>query len=67
MSGQLDGLNFNGEIFYASPSADNLYFGQTVWRTSYSIYNPNENKTHSSGWNSFGNVPFDCLTYTDWF
>ena len=55
--------DFNAEIFYASPSADNLYFGATVWRTTYRVYNPNENKTPPSGWNSFGNVPFDWPAY----
>tara|TARA_Y200000002_G_C22676715_1_gene662388 strand:- start:71 stop:2074 length:2004 start_codon:yes stop_codon:yes gene_type:complete len=66
----IDGTNvwaqlssFNGEIFYASPSADNLYFGATVWRCAYRVYNPNENKTPPSGWNSSGNVPFDWPAY----
>tara|TARA_Y100001980_G_C14529568_1_gene305386 strand:- start:64 stop:1638 length:1575 start_codon:yes stop_codon:yes gene_type:complete len=54
---------FNAEIFYAAPSADNLYFGATVWRTTYRVYNPNEEKTPPSGWNSFGNVPFDWPAY----
>ena len=55
--------NSRAEIFYASPSADNLYFGQTVWRCEITVRDPNENKTPPSGWNSFGNVPFDWPAY----
>jgi len=52
-----------GEIFYASPSADNLYFGQTVWRCAFRVYDPNSQKTPPAGWNSFGDVPFDWPAY----
>ena len=31
-------LNEKGEIFYVSPNADNLYYGQTVWRSSFRVY-----------------------------
>ena len=35
---ELDGLNEKGEIYYVSPNADNLYYGQTVWRSSFRVY-----------------------------
>lgn len=33
------------EIFYASPSAENLFFGQTVWRMTYYVYTPHYDGT----------------------
>ena len=43
--GYIDGTNVkadlatdNAEIFYVSPNADNLYYGQTVWRSSFRVY-----------------------------
>tara|TARA_B100001287_G_scaffold204441_1_gene173652 strand:+ start:105 stop:2195 length:2091 start_codon:yes stop_codon:yes gene_type:complete len=35
---ELDGLNEKGEIYYVSPNADNLYYGMTVWRSSFRVY-----------------------------
>ena len=35
-----------GEIYYVSPNADNLYYGQTVWRSSFRVHNrPNTTLT----------------------
>ena len=54
--------NFRAEIFYASPSADNLYFGQTVWRCEIRVRDPNNN--HTSAWDTPGTpVPFDWPAY----
>lgn len=42
--GYIDGTNVkadlatdNAEIFYVSPNADNLYYGQTVWRCTFTV------------------------------
>ena len=58
-----DLANHQGEIFYASPSADNLYFGQTVFRMSYEVYDPHSQKSAPAGWNTNGNRPFDWPAY----
>ena len=35
-----------GEIYYVSPNADNLYYGQTVWRSSFRVHSrPNTTLT----------------------
>ena len=39
------GSGVYSEIFYASPSAENLFFGQTVWRMSYLVYSPHYDGT----------------------
>ena len=48
---ELDGLNEKGEIYYVSPNADNLYYGQTVWRSSFRVYKRNSSST---AYNQFG-------------
>ena len=35
---ELDSIYERGEIYYVSPNADNLYYGMTVWRSSFRVY-----------------------------
>lgn len=48
---ELDSYNERGEIYYVSPNADNLYYGQTIWRCPFRVYKRNASST---AYNQFG-------------